>query len=132
MATPRPLKTPPIVEAVVDIRFPTVVNITEERLSTLASELANRYPTRENQKQLRAEFRFENGKVMAPETRDLGFHNLLLKSSDGSRVVEFGREGFTLNNLGAYVGGDVLLSDAVELWTQFLRGCASFRRARGS
>ena len=40
-------------------------------------------------------------------------------TADGFRIAQFRQDGFTLNNVGSYMGGDALLSEAITLWSAY-------------
>lgn len=117
MATPRALRNPPIVEALVDVR--AAVTAPQEAFEAFAQTLRQQYPQSEIRRGLKAEFKVEHGKVIPPTSEDLGFQGILLKSDDGSVVVQVGPQGFTFNNLRTYLGGDALLTEALRVWSAF-------------
>jgi uncharacterized protein (TIGR04255 family) len=121
MAEPRQLARPPITEALVDIRILADEGIDPTHLQPLRERLVDRYPKSDEKKRFQTQFRVEAGKLMPPLTEDLGFHGLWLSTSDGSRIVQFRPDGFTFNNigLGSYIGGEQLLTEALELWSEF-------------
>lgn len=120
MATPRELERPPITEALVDIRLVSEQPIDLARLAPLREEFRDTFPNVDERRWLQGEFRYEAGKLLPATTRDR-FHGLWLKTADESRIVQFRTDGFTFNNvgLGRYVGGDVLLSEALRLWSRY-------------
>jgi len=117
MATPRDLRSPPIVEALVDVR--AAVSASPETFEAVAGELQSAYPTREVRRGVKAEFRVEQGKLIPPTAEDLGFQGVTLRSESGQRLVQFRPDGFTFNNLKSYLGGDGLLAEAMRLWSVF-------------
>jgi uncharacterized protein (TIGR04255 family) len=119
MATVRHLRNAPISEALVDIRMATDASLDRSALKPLEEELRARFPKIQEKRGFLAEFRVEEGKLGVPSARDMGFQGLRLTSDDGTRVVQFRPDGFTLNNVGAYVGGDPLLKEALEIWGRF-------------
>lgn len=119
MATPRQLARPPIKEALVDFRIAVDDAITSERLAPLCASLADAYSVPEVRRKLEAKFLVDGGKLSAPLPRDLGFGGMWLTSADKRRVAQFRTDGFTLNNVEEYVGGDALLAEAVDLWRRY-------------
>jgi uncharacterized protein (TIGR04255 family) len=117
MALPRDLKNPPISEALVDIR--AVVSALPESFETLAGELRAEYPKKDTRRGMLAELKVEHGKLIPPTSRDLGFQGILLHKNDGTAIVQFRPDGFTLNNLNTYMGGAKLIGEAIRLWSQF-------------
>ncbi|MGE0862334.1 MAG: TIGR04255 family protein [Vicinamibacterales bacterium] len=118
MATPRVLSRPPIFEALVDIRAdaPDAPHAFDELYELLKGE----FPTKAVRREIKAELKFEGTQLVTPQAQDLGPHGLHLSSADGSLIVQFRRDGFTLNNLKTYVGGDALLTRALSLWEIFV------------
>jgi len=121
VVAPRQLSRPPITEALVDIRIAADAAIDRTRLEPLCAVLHDQYPKLDEKRQLLTEFRVEAGKMIPPSSRDLGFHGVWLTSSDGTRIAQFRTDGFTLNNVGAYLGGEALIEEALGLWRQFAK-----------
>lgn len=116
LATPRELSKPPITEALVDIRAAVTAPVTA--YEALTSELKGRYPNVEQRQGIWAQFKIEGGKVRT-ENKDMGFQGTQLRSADGNALVQFRPDGFTFNNLNAYMGGDRLITEALALWEMF-------------
>jgi uncharacterized protein (TIGR04255 family) len=119
MVQPRDLKRAPITEALVDVRILADATLTAERLRPLAESIADEYPKLDERRGFSAQLRVEGGKIV-PSSQDLGFGGIWLTSRDGNRIAQFRTDGFTLNNVGGgYVGGDVLIDEALRLWEMF-------------
>lgn len=118
MATPQALREPPITEALIDFRIASDPGITSERLAGLRAQLPE-YPNVEEKRQFQAELRVEAGKLQQPAMSDLGFRGMVFRNADGTRLVQFRRDGFTLNQLRPYMGADVLITEAVRLWEMY-------------
>lgn len=103
-------------EALIDLRIASDPAVSPERLATLRERLAAEYPKVDEKREYRAEFRVEAGKVVQPVTTDLGVAGLFLRSRDGTRIAQFRRDGFTLNQLKPDVSADVLIPEAIRLW----------------
>ena len=117
MALPRELKSPPIVEALVDIR--AAVSAPQEAFESLGRELHAEYPKADPRRGVVAELRVEQGKLIPPTARDMGFQGVWLHREDGTAIVQFRPDGFTFNNVGSYMGGETLITEAVRLWSKF-------------
>jgi uncharacterized protein (TIGR04255 family) len=115
---PRPLARPPIAEALVDLRTVNNPLVDAKLLEPLEREFAVRYPKFEKRHRLEGTLKVE-GRAVTADTKDLGFIGIVGKSLDGSRVAQFRKDGFTLNQLPPYPGGDVLLAEAMVLWAQY-------------
>lgn len=117
MAAVRELRSPPIVEAIVDLR--AAVTGPLSAFEELAREVQADYPKPAFRRGVRAELRVEHGKLLPPTAEDLGFQGVWLTSESGNTMVQFRPDGFTFNNLNAYIGGGQLLTEAVRLWSLF-------------
>jgi uncharacterized protein (TIGR04255 family) len=121
MAEPRNLARPPITEALVDLRILGDPAIDASRLQPLRETLADTFPKVEEKRLFRSEFRVEEGKILPPESTDMGFQGLWFASDDGSRIAQFRTDGFTFNNvgLGRYIGGSDLIDESLRLWSLY-------------
>lgn len=119
VAKPQQLSRPPIFEALVDIRAdaPNVMDVSDR----LAEALKDEFPKNTVSREMRAEIKVHEGRLLPPLTRDLGPHGLQLSNADGSLAVQFRRDGFTLNNLRTYIGGERLMARALALWELFTK-----------
>src|SRR5262249_28576115 len=116
MALPRTLSRPPISEALVDIQAAVVAP--PDAFEDLAKQFPSDYPTIEPRQLLHAEFKVDSGKLLPPIARNLGFQGVWLFNSDKTVAVQFRPNGFTLNNLRKYIGGDRLIVEALRLWSE--------------
>jgi uncharacterized protein (TIGR04255 family) len=119
MVTPRQLRNPPIVEALVDFR--AAVTAPQEAFEALAQALRSDYPKSTVRRGVKAELRVENGKLVRPTAEDLGFQGIALHNDDGTVIVQLSPEGFTFNNLKKYMGGDALLAEALKVWSAYVQ-----------
>lgn len=117
MASPTPLSRPPISEALVDFR--ASVAPPKEAFHALAKELESRFPRVREMQQVKAVLQVKDGRLEPSDTEALGYHGVRLETEDGSLVVQFRPDGFTLNNLKTYLGGDLLIEEAVKWWSLF-------------
>lgn len=78
MAVPRPLRNPPITEALVDIRIAHRAGVSAATLAPLRDELATRYPEVEEHRKGEATFSVTPHGVDTA-TRDHGFAGLFFK-----------------------------------------------------
>src|SRR6266496_2495669 len=117
MAAPRELRFPPIVEALVDLQ--AAVSAPPEAFEALARELQGEYPKQTVRRGVKAEFRVEQGKLVPPTAEDLGFQGVLLRNEDRTVIIQLRPDGFTFNNVKIYVGGDALLTEALNVWSRF-------------
>jgi uncharacterized protein (TIGR04255 family) len=115
---PRPLARPPIVEALVDFRVAFSSPIEPGIFESLPAQLAERFPVNEKKQRIGTELRFEAGKV-AQATMTQEAAGVFLRSSDSTQIAQFRTDGFTLNQLAPYRGGEELLRLALETWEQY-------------
>lgn len=119
MAAPRVLSRPPISEALVDFR--TTVDQPPEVFESLASDLAAEgFSKKEVKRAFKAELNVRDGKLLPPTGVLDQFQGVRLTNSDGTLMVQFRLDGFTLNNLKTYIGGDLLISESLRLWRRFV------------
>jgi uncharacterized protein (TIGR04255 family) len=119
MAAPRPLRIPPIREALLDIRVASDPPPSIATLQALHSQVRDRYPTVDERRGFKAEIRIESGRLAPPSTEDLGFAGLWCKSADGLQIAQFRPDGFTLNRLAPYASADALIREGLELWEMY-------------
>lgn len=116
MAAPRVLARPPITEALIDLR--ASIEQSPETFRAFAQELKPEFPDVDERRGVKTELKIEQGKLI-PGAEDMGFQGLRVKNADGTLIAQFRPDGFTLNNLKSYVGGDGLITDALSLWARF-------------
>jgi uncharacterized protein (TIGR04255 family) len=121
MAQPTTLARPPITEALVDLR--ATVDQPPEAFERFARTLAGEFPKLQVRRGISAELRIDQGKLVPPVAEDLGFQGVRLSRQDQSLVLQLRPDGFTLNNLTDYIGGDRLISEALRLWSLWVE-CA--------
>jgi len=117
MALQRSLPRPPITEALVDLR--TSVSQPEAVFKALAEQLKEEFPNAKQKREITANFQLKDGQFLPPTALVGGFQGIRVESKDETLVAQFRPDGFTLNNVRNYLGGDVLLDRALELWTKF-------------
>lgn len=128
MAKPRPLRRPPITEALVD--FAAEVQRPKEAFQAFAETLKSEFPKIEVINQVTTQLRVEAGKLIPPETEQLAFAGVRLSSPDQTLIVQLRPNGLTLNNLLSYVGGDKIIERTLSVWGRFAShmGIQSVRR----
>lgn len=129
MATPKNLTHPPITEALIDIRTPIRTDISASTFAELRSRLSTRFPTVEEQHAFETQFQVQDAQPVA-RSRQMGFHGLHLKTSDGLTVAQFRRDGFTVNRLRPYRGWPALFETAIELFPLFVEAARIDRISR--
>jgi uncharacterized protein (TIGR04255 family) len=119
VAAPRQLRTPPIIEALIDFRVLLSAPISKDSLRPLIEEVRQEFPEVHEQQHFEAAFRVEDGRMVPPEAREI-FQGVRLTKNDGNRQVQFRTDGFTFNNVGQYIGGDALIAEALALWPRYV------------
>ena len=122
MAQPRSLARPPIVEALVDLRAaipgdPTVFN-------ALAEELKGEFPTKEERRDFEAKIEIKDGRLVSPRVDASAFGGVRVATVDHKISGQFRPDGFTLNNMTDYIGGDQLIDKALTLWEMLVERTA--------
>jgi uncharacterized protein (TIGR04255 family) len=114
MAHPRPLNHPPIVEALVDLR--TSVPRDPEMFMALADELKDEFPTKQQWRDFEAKIEIKDGRLVPPRVDPSTFGGVRVTNADQTLSVQFRPDGFTLNNLKVYMGGNQFIAKALTLW----------------
>jgi uncharacterized protein (TIGR04255 family) len=119
MATPRYLTRAPISEALIDFRVAPRPDLDANAFRSAASTLAASFPEVQERRDSEAMLQLVGGGQVAANMKDLGLQGLLFKSGDGRRIVQFRRDGFTLNHLNPYHGWDEMYNQAFALWNTY-------------
>ena len=122
MAQPRSLARPPIAEALVDLR--ATIPGDPALFSGLADELKEEFPTTEERQDFEARIEVKDGRLVSPHVEASAFGGVRLATADQKTYVQFRPDGFTLNNMTTYMGGDELLAKALTLWEQLVERTA--------
>ncbi len=114
-------KSPPITEAILDIRASLPSDVTIEHLLTYHEEIKNLYPEKEQRMSWTGGFEFKPGsapKIAAPSGGPDGY---FFRSPSNSKIVQFRRDGFTFNKLKPYAKWEALRSEAKVHWERYLQ-----------
>ena len=114
MTQPRPLNRPPIVEALVDLR--ASVPGDPKMFKALADALKDEFPTRQDRRDIKAKMEVKDGKLVPSDVHSQVFGGVRIANADQTIYVQFRPDGFTLNNMKIYVGGDQLIEKSLTLW----------------
>jgi uncharacterized protein (TIGR04255 family) len=118
MAAVRRLAKPPIAEALVDLRIAPEAELDARQFQALKTTLSQRFPKAEDKRAFSGAVTVQAGQVMAA-SKDLGFVGVYFKSSDETTIAQFRKDGFTLNQLPPYKGGESLIEEALDLWASY-------------
>jgi uncharacterized protein (TIGR04255 family) len=116
MPEPRPLRHPPIAEAIIDFRVKARPGFDPQEFSTLKPKLADRFPKMDERRAGKVIFQFAPAGMEAPIVEDVGLQGLAFRSADEKLLAQFRADGFTLNQLKPYPGWGNVFPIAVELW----------------
>ena len=119
VALPRNLANPPITEALIDIRSPIRTDISAATFANVRSRLSARFPKVDEQHAFQAQFEVRDAQPRT-QSKQLGFHGLHFKTSDGLTIAQFRRDGFTVNRLRPYFGWQTLFETAMELFPLYV------------
>ena len=114
MAPPRSLKRPPIVEALVDLR--ASVPGDPKMFNALADELKDEFPAKEERRDFEAKIEIKDGKLVSQRVGSSDFGGVQVANVDRTIYAQYRPDGFTLNNMKGYMGGDQLIDKALTLW----------------
>ncbi len=82
----------------------------------LADELKGEFPTQKQRRTVEAKIEIKDGKLVSLPVDSSGYGGVRVASVDQTLSVQFRPDGFTLNNLKVYMGGDQLIDKALTLW----------------
>src|SRR5688572_31546062 len=94
MAAPQKFSRSPIQEALVDIRV--AVTADEAKLKAVSEAFSSDYPKVKVGQTTNLQIR--DGKIV-PALSQVSFNGIRRESEDGTKIVQFRRDGFTFNNL---------------------------------
>lgn len=115
MATQKEIKSPPISEALIDIKVKLPKSFKIEILRAAPERLTNNYPEIEKQKFFLGIHKISDGKHHAI-TEEEGLNGFFYKSNDKKDIVQFRRDGFTYNRLHPYTNWDYLIQRAKQTY----------------
>jgi len=110
----------PIAEAIIDLRVEWPSNSPEDALDSLADRVKSRFPKNEPINSIMMGF------AVPQDQKDVSFSHTTtlvgrrLDSSDGKRVLQVQRAGFTYSHLPQYSDWEHFSAEAQELWRAFV------------
>ncbi len=118
---PQRLASPPINEALIDLRAELAPGTAVERLAAFHAGVASTYP--ESEKRVTVSGSFEVGpsgqpKIDVPPPQHVGF---MCWSSDRVQAVQARLDGFTLNRLRPYTHWEQFSGEAKACWPEYVR-----------
>lgn len=118
MARQRDLKNAPITEAIIDIRVKLPKSFEIDKFRSLKTELSDRYPIIDEYRIFSEHHKITSGKPQIG-TIEEGVLGYFYKSADKKEIVQFRRDGFTVNRLHPYTKWDDLIAKAKNLWPKY-------------
>lgn len=114
------LKNPPIVEAVIEIRFNPNKNVTLDKLKDFATSISNKFPKIEPVQNQSFEFKYssEEGPKHNFEIQPSGFR---LKNVSDNRVIIAAIDKFTFSFLVPYTSWSDFKSEAEKFYKTYLK-----------
>jgi uncharacterized protein (TIGR04255 family) len=116
LARTRPLRDPPITEALIDFRVVLPSQFRVESFAALANRLAGQFPKREEM--VLVQTQIMSGSATAP-VHVRALRGYRYSSEDGRTFVQLRLDGFTYNRLRPYPGWEAFSSQALDLWTLY-------------
>jgi uncharacterized protein (TIGR04255 family) len=109
------LKTPPIREALLDIKYDLGDFFDEKKFSNIIEKVKKTHPVINKQYQFEGRFGVQEGKL--DQTQSNSKHiGMLCKSDNQDSVVQYRVNGYTYNNIKNYTGWDNFINPAIEYW----------------
>ncbi len=109
----------PIVEAVIDIRARATQKMEESAARSHLEGRLDSYHFLDSRRAFHGEVALERGKPPRHAVRDLGWHGVRFRSSDGRHIAQFNLDGFVFSRLEPYEKWERLFDEALRLWTVF-------------
>jgi uncharacterized protein (TIGR04255 family) len=105
----------PVVEAVIDIRARTSVDLREPSVEARLTGIATGYRFERATHEFEAQLALHADRL--PESQVSGrWKGLRFVADDGKRIAQFNRDGFVLSRLAPYTDWSELHDEAIELW----------------
>jgi uncharacterized protein (TIGR04255 family) len=109
------LQSPPIIEAVIEIRAQAEAPWEEDNIQERLKPQLPDYPKVVSTGAFRQQFKVEPGAV-EQSYRDLGWKGLWFQSADDRQIAQFNRESFVFSRLHPYESWEQFSTEALRLW----------------
>jgi uncharacterized protein (TIGR04255 family) len=108
----------PVVEAVIDMRARTSLDLREPSVEARLTGIATGYRFERATHEFEANLSLQADR--SPETQVSGrWKGLRFVADDGKRIAQFNRDGFVLSRLAPYTAWSALHDEAIELWRAY-------------
>lgn len=124
------LSNPPIIEALVDVRVRPRAGLLVAELEAAGTAVGDKFPVLERQHAMEFRLDLPLGRQPQSSSSELGVQGIRVHTVDRSRLIQFRRDGFTLNWLKPYAGWTALKALALEGWNSYLKFVAPEEIAR--
>lgn len=118
MAAYKRLKSPPIVEAVLDFRIRNVEGFDGRALANVTESFKSSFPITGLLRQRAVELSLEPGHQSVTSETITGAR---FDNGDRTKVAVFGVEGFTFSHVNSYSHWDALKADALSAWGEYTK-----------
>ena len=98
----------------------------------LADELKDEFPTKEQRRDLEAKIEIRDGKLVPRRVDSSAFGGVRVANVEQTVYAQFRPDGFTLNNMKVYMGGDQLIDKALTLWELLVKRATREVVSRGA
>lgn len=115
-----PLKSAPITEAVIELRYPPN-SVAFEKIESFCKSLEERYPKQEVKHLTQVLFSLGKGvgQSTAPKYQDLGVNHIKITSEDNKRIFQVGKDRFSFIKVGKYSSWDDFSAEMLVVWSKF-------------
>jgi uncharacterized protein (TIGR04255 family) len=116
MAQPTHLTNAPLVEAVIDLRTRMPAEFNVEVFAGLRERFDREYKEPQPLTQMQLTFQAEVGVPPKSKIVHQGLTGFRYESSDGKRIAQFQKDGFTFSHLAPYTNWEQFFSEAARLY----------------
>jgi uncharacterized protein (TIGR04255 family) len=119
MAQPTYLANAPIVEAVIDLRVRMAAEFNVQVFAGLLEMFGSGYKEPQPLTQVQLTFQADLGDPPKSKVVNLGLTGFRYESSDGKRIAQFQKDGFSFSHLAPYTNWEKFFSEAARLYRLF-------------
>lgn len=113
------LRNAPIREAIIDIRVKPATNFYVSEFKALKGKFSENFPIMEERQAFSASINFGPGKPNLQEENN-ELDAIIFRSEDQNEVLQFKKQGFTLNKLKPYTTWKDIMGKAQEAWSYYV------------
>ena len=109
------LRNAPITEALIDIRIKIRNDFDVERLQTIHTSIADKYPQKKPRRKWEGRFEFKMGEAPISDSTET-VDGYIFTSADANQLFQARLAGFTFNKLKPYDKWETFRDEALKLW----------------